>query len=128
MKSYTDLGILVIRIGLGIMMMVHGMPKLFAGVEKWSALGGSMKMFGITIVPVFWGFLAAFAEAIGGLMVTLGVAFRFACALLIVTMIVAAASHFSRGDGLMGASHAIETGVAFLGLFLLGPGKYKLSL
>jgi putative oxidoreductase len=125
MKSKPDVAILLMRIGLGAMMMVHGVPKLLGGIEKWTALGGSMKMFGITFAPVFWGFMASFAEGMGGLLVILGIFFRPACTLLFVTMLVAAASHISRGDGIMGASHAIETGVAFLGLFLLGPGKYK---
>ena len=41
--------------------------------------------------------------------------------------VVAAISHLSRGDGLSGASHAIELGIVFLSLILIGAGKYSLD-
>ncbi len=126
LSNYKDHAILFLRVGLGIMMMTHGIPKLMGGVEKWTAVGGSMKNFGIDFAPAFWGFMAAFAEGIGGLLVALGLWFRIACFLIIVTLIVAAVSHFAKGDGLKGASHAIENAIAFIGLFLLGPGKFSI--
>jgi putative oxidoreductase len=42
-------------------------------------------------------------------------------------MIVAALSHFGRGEGLGGASHAIEVGIVFLSFILIGAGKYSLD-
>jgi hypothetical protein len=41
------------------------------------------------------------------------------------TMAVAATMHLRGGDGLPVASHAIEAGIAFLGLLLLGAGAYS---
>ena len=35
--------------------------------------------------------------------------------------------HLGKGDGLMGASHAIEAGILFLSLILIGPGRYSLN-
>ena len=42
-------------------------------------------------------------------------------------MLVAAVSHLSRGDGLSGASHAIELGIVFLSLIVIGAGKYSVD-
>lgn len=125
--KYQHLGLLIMRAGLGFMMILHGYPKLVAGPERWEKLGGAMANFGLDFLPHFWGFMAAGAEAIGGLLVIVGLFFRPACGLLVITMIVAAANHLAKGDGLMGASHAIETGLAFLGLFIIGPGKFSVD-
>lgn len=126
-SNYNNLGLLIGRIGLGGMMMFHGIPKLMGGSEKWEGIGGSMHNFGINFLPVFWGFMASFAEGIGGLFIVLGLLFRPASILIILTLIVAATYHFSAGDGWGGASHAIETGFAFLILLFVGPGKYSID-
>lgn len=35
--------------------------------------------------------------------------------------------HLGMGDGLAGASHAMEAGIMFLGLLLIGPGRFALD-
>jgi hypothetical protein len=42
-------------------------------------------------------------------------------------MVVAAATHFGKGDSLQGAAHAIELAVVFAGLMFVGPGKYSVD-
>ena len=128
-RSRIDAGLLLVRIGLGIsFVFLHGAPKLLGGPETWIKLGGAMGALGITAAPAFWGFMAAFAEGIGGLLVALGLAFRPALVLLVVTMLVAALAHVVQfGDGLVGASQAPELAVVFAGLLLTGPGRYALD-
>ncbi len=125
--KYNHFALLIIRLGLGVMMFLHGYPKLLGGVDKWERLGNSMSVLGIDFLPEFWGFMAAFAEAIGGALLLIGWFFRPATLLLLITMIVAALKHLNAGDGIMGASHAIELAVVFLGLFIIGPGKYSVD-
>jgi putative oxidoreductase len=127
LNKYRDLGLLIIRVGLGIMFIIHGYPKLMGGPEGWAGLGASTKYVGITFAPVFWGLMAALAEALGGFFILVGLLFRPACLLLIATLIVAALTHLGKGDGLSGASHAIEDAVMFAGLFFIGPGKYSVD-
>ena len=124
---YQDEALLILRIGLGAMMIVHGYPKLAGGPAMWKGIGGSMAAFGMHDFPQFWGFMAAFAEGVGGLLLVLGFFFRPACLLLIITMIVAAMKHLDAGDGLGKASHAIELGIVFLSLFIIGPGRYSID-
>ncbi len=127
LNKYRDAGLLVLRIGLGAMFLFHGGPKIFGGPEKWGKLGTTMENLGIHFLPVFWGFMASVAEFFGGICIITGLFFRPACILLVITMMVAALRHLSRGDGLSGASHAIENGIVFLSLILIGPGKYSLD-
>ena len=126
-SNYKDLGLLIARVGLGGMMIFHGLPKLMGGPAKWEALGGTISNLGITFAPIFWGFMASFAEGVGGLLILLGLLFRPAALLIIFTMIVATTLQFSTGEGWMGASHPIETGLAFFLFLFTGPGKLSVD-
>ncbi|MES2275693.1 MAG: DoxX family protein [Bacteroidota bacterium] len=125
--NYRNFGLLIIRVGLGIMFIYHGLPKLAGGVDTWKGLGMATKNVGITFWPVVWGFLAAATETIGGFLLIIGLVFRPVCLLLLVNLIVAALFHFSKGDGWGGAAHAIEDAVMFAGLLFVGPGKYSVD-
>lgn len=120
------LGLLILRIGIGIMFITHGTPKLLGGPEYWKAIGENMQYLGITFAPVFWGFMGGFAETIGGLCLILGIFYRPACMLLFITMIVASTRHLALGEGLGEASHAIEAAILFLSLLFIGSGKFRL--
>lgn len=121
-----DLGLLVLRVGIGAMFVGHGWPKLVGGPERWTALGGAMAKLGIDFAPTFWGFAAAVSEAGGGLLFALGLLFRPACAALLCTMLVASTKHILDGDGFGRASHAVEAAILFFALLLIGPGRYRL--
>ncbi|MEO8794678.1 MAG: DoxX family protein [Daejeonella sp.] len=125
--KYRNTGLLIIRVGLGIMFMYHGYPKLLGGPDKWAAVGSSMKYVGIDFLPALWGFLAAATETFGGFLLLLGLAFRPVTLLLTFTMLIASIMHIKSGDGLGGASHAIEAAIVFLGLTFIGPGKYSVD-
>ena len=125
--KYRNTGLLVLRMGIGAMMMVHGFPKIMGGPDKWIALGGTMKVIGIDFLPIVWGFMAAITEGLGGFLLLLGLFFRPVNILLTFTMLIATLVHFGKGDGILGASHAIELGIVFFALIFIGPGKYSVD-
>ncbi|MEM7153537.1 MAG: DoxX family protein [Myxococcota bacterium] len=127
LDKWRDHGLLVIRLGMGTMFVLHGWPKMAGGAKAWTKLGHAMRHLGIDFAPTMWGFAAATSELAGGVLLALGLLFRPACTMLIATMAVAATMHLGKGDGIMGASHAIEAGVVFLGLLLTGPGRFALQ-
>jgi putative oxidoreductase len=86
-----------------------------------------MGSLGIKAFPAFWGFLAAVSECIGGLCLVLGLFTRPAAFFMAMTMVVAATMHLTRGDGIQVASHAIEDGLVFFSLILIGAGRYRLG-
>ena len=79
MTPKTDSGMLVIRIGIGLLFLNHGVPKLLGGPEFWAKLGSAMGNFGIDFGHAFFGFFAAFAEAVGGLLLISGFLLHPAC-------------------------------------------------
>jgi putative oxidoreductase len=132
-----DIGILVLRIGIGLMFILHGWPKIAGGVETWKNLGGSMALLGIGFAPAFWGFMAAFAEFAGGLLLIFGLVVRPASFFLLFTMFVATLVKINGAQsgeapvGVIGsikaAAHPLSLAFVFLSLIFLGPGLYSLS-
>ncbi len=127
LDKYRDIGLLILRVGIGIMFIGHGLPKLIAGPEKWLILGGIMNALWVDFTPMAWGFMAALSEFAGGILLVLGFYTRPACFFLLATMIVATSMHISRGDPFLNYSHAMEAGILFLSLIFIGPGKYSLD-
>ena len=123
---YQNLAILILRLGIGFMFILHGWPKFIGGPEKWLKLGEyGMNSIGIYFAPLFWGGMAAFTEFFGGIHLILGLFTLFFSLLLFITMFIATMTHIS--DGIMDASHAIESSIIFLSLFFMGAGKYSLD-
>jgi len=126
--KYRDLGLLVMRLGLGVMFLLHGLPKLTGGPKMWTVLGGAMGNFGIHFYPIAWGFLAAVTEGIGGVLLVLGVFYRPTCLLLTFMMIVATTMHATSGDDfMMKTSRPLELAFVFFGLAFVGPGRFSID-
>ena len=126
--KYRDAGLLMLRIGLGIMFCLHGLPKLAGGPKLWTALGKNMAHLGIDFFPVFWGFLAAATEGIGGILLVLGFCYRPVCLLLTFTMVIASLKlHHDKADFQSAASRPIELAIVFIGLAFIGPGRFSID-
>jgi len=118
------LGLLVLRVGIGIAFVVHGFPKLFMG----GAVGLS-KGLAATGIPggLVAAYLAGSAEFFGGIALILGILLRPAAAVMAFNMMVALIFHLNKGDKFVAYSHALESGILFLSLFVAGPGKFSLD-
>jgi putative oxidoreductase len=127
LSKYSDVGLVILRVGVGAMFVTHGYPKLINGADGWEQLGRHMSLIGIDFFPTFWGLMAGLTEAGGGLLLMLGLWTRAVCLPLAFTMAIAALYHLDNGDGLGKASHAIEAGFVFVGLLFIGPGRYSID-
>jgi putative oxidoreductase len=120
-----DTGILLFRIGIGLMYIFHGLPKLFAGPGKWEALGHAMGNIDITFLPVVWGFLASAAEFFGGMLILSGMAFRWAAFFIFFTMLIATLSKYYGGSGdFKEWSYPAEMAIVMFSFIFIGPGKH----
>ena len=133
----VDLGLLVLRVGIGAIFIVHGLPKLVAGPAEWAKSGGAMAMFGIKYAPEFWGFMCGFAEAVGGACLILGLFVRPAAILMFLNMVVATASvcYGLAKDGKPWLSmssfgkwaYPLSMAIVFLSLIFIGRGRFGVT-
>lgn len=126
-ETPTHAGLFLLRLGIGLIFLAHGIPKLMAGPELWARLGMAMGNLGITFAPAFWGLMAALAEAGGGLLLVLGLGVRIAAGFLSFTMLVAVLMHVGKGDGFQVYSHALSMLVVFVSLAATGGGRWALG-
>ena len=127
LDRHRDIGLFILRVGIGIMFMLHGFPKLAAGPALWTKLGGALGAIGVHFAPAVMGFLAALSEFGGGLLLVLGLFTRPACVFMFVTMAVATVNHVRGGDPFLVYSHALEAAILFFSLFIIGPGRISLD-
>jgi putative oxidoreductase len=129
LAKYRDAGLLVMRIGLGIAFMIHGLPKLVGGPKVWKGVGSAMSNIGIHQWPEAWGFIAALTEGIGGVLLIMGAFYRPICLLLAFTMTIATLQQASdaKSRDFKVYSHPLKMAVVFLGLAFIGPGRFSVD-
>ena len=125
-----DLGLLVLRLGLGIMFFAHGL-QMALGKLGGPGVGGFAKMLsGLGFTPaVFWSALAGYTTLIGGLCLILGVFPRAASFALFIFIAVAAVKvHLSKGFFLQSGGYEYNFVIAAgcLALILSGAGKFSI--
>ncbi|MBT0608533.1 DoxX family protein [Aequorivita echinoideorum] len=116
-----SLGLLLLRIGFGIMMLTHGIPKLMQLISGNFEFGDPIGLGGpISLI------LAVIGEVVCPILVIIGFKARWASVPIIITMAVAAfVVHAS--DPLGTKELAILYLVAFIAIALLGSGKYSID-
>ena len=123
----VNFALLFMRVGLGILSIGHGYPKLIGGPASWQSVGSALGYLGIHFLPVMWGLIGACTEFFGGIALILGLSTRFASLLLTLMMIVAFVMHFKTGDPFQVYSFSLSLAVVFIGFLITGSGKYSLD-
>ena len=122
-RSFSrDGAVALLRIWLGAMMVVHGYPKMFGDNTKFFARVEEMGF----PAPELFGWLAAFSEFGGGVLLILGLMTRPAALLVTVTMGVAALiRHFD--DPFDRKELPLTYMVIAIAVLFAGPGKISLD-
>lgn len=125
--KYRDFAPTITRLILGTtLLFAHGLPKIMEP-DRWGRTGEAMASIGITFAPVFWGFMAAASEVVGGVLFIVGLAVRPTAAVQVFIMFVAASRNLST-DGLGGSQvHPVDFAAGALALLILGAGAYSLD-
>jgi putative oxidoreductase len=127
--KYSDFGLLLLRVLVGLALMYHGWLKVQGGVEEFAAR--AVEPLGFP-VPILFAWLATAAELIGGFFLFLGLWTRWAAFALAINMAVAS---FGRGMGMPiiapGAPHTMELPLAYLAivtaLLIMGSGRFAID-
>ncbi len=127
----VDVGLLVLRVVLGVIFAAHGAQKLFGafGGPGLKGTAGFHEQLGIK-PPFAMAVLAGLAEFAGGILVAVGFLTPLAAVALIVTMAVATfAVHIKNGFFSMNGGYEfnLALGAMALTLLLTGAGAYSLD-
>ncbi len=120
-KWATDAGLLILRVGTGLLLIPHGLKKLEAFGEKSADFYNFLHLGG----PVSMA-LTIFAEFVCSVLLVLGLGTRLIIIPLMLTMVVvvfvinADATLSDRESGLLYL-------IPFVTLFFTGPGKFSLD-
>jgi putative oxidoreductase len=89
-SQYSDWGLLILRLAVGIIFLVHGWPKLNPNspMKGPAGFGGSLKQMGVPL-PIFFGWLVALLETVGAILLILGLGTRILAVLFVINMLVA---------------------------------------
>ena len=123
----TNFGLLIMRLGLAAVLLVHSLPKLFAGSHAWQGLGTMLGFFNIGVSASILGITILLLEALGAVSLLSGFFFRIACIVMFILFGLYFYNYFSIGyQTLMLWSSGIAA--VFLGLFFTGPGRYAFAV
>lgn len=118
---------LMLRLGLGVMFLAHGLLKVLV-----FTLPGTVGFFEQVGFPGWTAYIVTFAEIIGGVLLIAGVAVRTVSIALLPVLLGALYVHFGAGwlftnpNG--GWEYPAFLVIATIAQALLGPGKFALRL
>lgn len=125
LDRFQPFGSLVMRLALGFIMITHGYQK----VIPHGALYNFTRMVGHLGLPAWLGYVAAFTEFFGGMLLLLGLFTRVAALLMVIEMGIAIARVHLRG-GILG-NNSLDLPVACLAIALMllfsGSGAFALD-
>jgi putative oxidoreductase len=126
-----DLGILVLRITVGLALAAHGSQKLFGWFGGYGPDGTGQFLEALGFSPGRRHALAAgFVELVGGLLLAIGFLTPLAAALIASVMIVAAVTvHWKNGFFIPNGGYEFNLllGVAALSVAFTGPGALSID-
>jgi putative oxidoreductase len=127
----VDLGLLVLRVGVGAIFAVHGAQKLFGwwggpGVVGWR---GAVEHMGYRPAPLFAA-LSTGAEFVGGLLLVVGFLTPIAGAVLIAqSVVIVGAAHWRSGffNTAGGFEFPLTLLIGVVSVLLSGAGAYSVD-
>lgn len=126
-----NIGLLIIRLVIGVLFIGHGAQKLFGWFGGYGLKGTGGWFVSIGMKPgVTMAILAGLAEFIGGLLFALGLLTPLAGILIAGTMLMAIIKVHAP-NGLWATANGYEYNLTLLavaiGIALIGPGQYALD-
>jgi putative oxidoreductase len=127
----VNIGLLIIRVVIGVIFMGHGAQKLFGWFGGYGIKGTGGWFESIGIKPgAAMALLAGLTELIGGILFTLGLLTPLAGIMIAGTMVMAIAKVHAP-NGLWSTENGYEYNLTVIavviGVALIGPGQYALD-
>lgn len=119
----TSVGLLIMRVMIGLMFATHGYQKIFGGGME--GFTGAVESMGFP-APALFAFAAALSELVGGVLIALGLGTRIMAFFAAITMFVAAFVAHAQ-DPFDVKEMALVYFAFFFGLIFTGAGQVSLD-
>ena len=120
-------GVLVIRVGLSVMLLIHSVPLLLRGQSQWKSVGTTLNYLQSGIPLHVLGLIVLAIEALGALSLLSGYFFRTFCILLTILFGFYFTNYLGIGYRTL-MLFSLGIGMVFIGLVNTGPGRYAVSV
>jgi putative oxidoreductase len=117
-------GLLLLRLAVGIIFLIHGYGKLFGNMPSMTMFTGMVTHLGFPF-PAFFAWIAALAEFLGGIALILGVWTKCVTPFLAIDMLVAFGAVMNLDLNRGGLEFLLL--MTSIALFFTGPGKMSLG-
>ena len=123
----TNSGLLMMRLGLAAVLLIHCLPKLFAGTPSWQSVGTTLGFINVGVPQTILGLVMLLLEALGAVSFLVGYFFRISCIVLFIIFGLYFFNYFRIGyQTLMLWSAGLAA--VFFGLIYVGPGRYSIAV
>ena len=122
LSGLQPFGALLLRLVLGVCMVVHGYDK----VVPHGALNHHAHFVATLGIPYWLGYVSAFTEFAGGMLLLLGLLTRFAAFMVSINLLVAL-TMVNRHHGYPGSEYSLALFVISLMLVFYGAGTLALD-
>ena len=126
-ERQSNSGLLIIRLGLAAVLLIHSLPKLFAGLHSWQSVGTTLGFINVGLPTEVLGFSMLLLETLGAVSLMFGYIFRIACIILFIIFGLYCFNYFSIGYRTLMLWSAGLAAV-FFGLIYVGPGRYTIAV
>ncbi len=123
----SNFGLLIMRLGLAAVLLIHSLPKLFAGSHSWQSVGTTLGFINVGLPVAVLGFSMLLLETLGAVSFMFGYFFRIACIILFIIFGLYFFNYFSIGYRTLMLWSAGLAAV-FFGLIYVGPGRYSIAV
>ncbi len=128
LSKFDYFGVLLLRVGAGMLVAYHGFPALSGGQDAWREIGSGAA---IAALPPFLfvaaGLTSAVIQVLGGLSLILGLFTRGAALLLAIVSGFALANIIEQRDFTLTFFAYLQFTLLFLGLAFIGPGRLSID-
>jgi putative oxidoreductase len=122
-----NFGLLVMRVGLAVILLIHSMPELIGGAAHWKRIGTGLSFINIGAPPEAIGFVIMLLESIGALSLLFGYLFRPFSIVLAIIYCLYFFNYYNIGYRTL-MLYSLSLASVFTGFVNTGPGRYAIAV
>ena len=122
-----NFGLLVMRVGLAVILLIHSLPVLFGGAAQWKRVGTGLSFINIGFPTEVTGFVIMLLESLGALSLLFGYLFRPFSIVLAAIYCLYFFNYYSIGYRTL-MLYSLSLASVFIGFVNTGPGRYAIAV